>query len=49
MKKLIGCMILLFCFLSEGTVAYAAVGDVIGNIYATRYCYLSQWYENTIV
>jgi len=35
MKKLVSCMILLFCFLSGGTVAYAAVGDVIGNIYAT--------------
>ena len=35
MKKLVSCMILLFCFLSGGTVAHAAVGDVIGNIYAT--------------
>ncbi len=35
MKKLVGCMILLFCFLLGGTVAHAAVGDVIGNIYAT--------------
>ncbi len=35
MRKLVGCIILLFCFLLGGTVAHAAVGDVIGNIYAT--------------
>ena len=35
MKKLTGCIILLFCFLLGGTVAHAEVGDVIGNIYAT--------------